>query len=212
MTIETSLPAGEIRRLPVRRARIEDDLAADYLAMAVQPGDRTLQIGGSELGAVCLRRGAHHEIVAPLGVIEGLQAVCDRRSIPTDALRGGPALRPGSDGGPIDLAIISPDSGFPALAAHWRHIAARLREGGALVLLEANRGAVARLAAALGADTAWVLEQKIGGGTAVFRKALATTREDARSSLAASPVLGRKPHDSVAGRVRGLFARRHRPA
>ena len=87
MTATLTLPAGKMRKLGTRRARIQDDVTADYLAMVVKPGDRTIQIGASDLGAVCLQRGARHEIAISCFVISIL-----RRS---SALRGpdlGPAI------------------------------------------------------------------------------------------------------------------------
>ncbi|MHA6288023.1 hypothetical protein [Maricaulis sp. CAU 1757] len=183
MTLQTLNSAGKVRKLPVRRARIEDDLVADFIAMVVKPGDRTLQIGADEIGAECLRRGARHDVIAPLSEIDGFQAVCDRRSIPTDALRGGPTPNKANDEGPLALAIISARSGFPALAGHWRHVASHLAEGGVLVLLGADTGASARLADALMSDEAWALQDRIGGDTAVFRKRKAVTATQARASL-----------------------------
>ena len=140
MTATLTLPAGKTRKLAARRARIQDDVTADYLAMVVKPGDRTMQIGASDLGAVCLQRGARHEIVAPVAAIESLQAVCERRGIPTDALRGGLAARPGAAERPIDVAIFGAETGFPAMAANWRHVSSSMRQGGVLILMGANRG------------------------------------------------------------------------
>lgn len=170
MTMTDVLPAGEVRRLPVKRARVQDDLVADFLATTVKPGQRTIQIGAGDLGAVCLKRGAHHQIVATMGAIEALQAACDRRAIPTDALSGGPAARivqgaPGIRSGDLWLR--------DWISCNGRQLASCLGSSageGVLVLLGADHGACARLADALDQDPSWQLEARIGGEAAVFRK------------------------------------------
>lgn len=193
MTATTTLPAGEMRKLNTRRDRVQDEMTADYLGLVVRPGDRTIQIGASDLGAVCLQRGARHEIVAPVAAIEALQAVCDRRSIPTDALRGGLAARADGHERPIDLAIFGPETGFPAMAANWRHVSSSMREGGVLVLLGADHGAAARLADALMMDEAWVLQDRVCGDAAIFRKAMAGDAGRTMDTLSAAGRPGRKP-------------------
>lgn len=193
MTATDTLPAGEMRKLATRRERIQDEMAADYLALVVRPGDRTVQIGASDLGAVCLQRGARHEVVAPLAAIEALQSVCDRRSIPTGALRGGPAARLDGQERPIDVAIFGADSGFPAMAGNWRHVSSSMREGGVLVLLGADHGAAARLADALMMDEAWALQERMCGDAAIFRKTRAADAGRTLDALTAAGRPGRKP-------------------
>ncbi|OLF75321.1 hypothetical protein AWH62_05735 [Maricaulis sp. W15] len=207
MTMTETLPAGEVRRLPAKRARIQDDLVADYLATVVAPGQRTIQIGGGDLGAVCLKRGAHHQVVAPMGAIEALQAACDRRAIPTDALSGGPAARPGAADEPFDLALFGAETGFPAMAANWRHVSGRLRDGGILVLLGADHGACARLADALEHDPSWVLESKIGGEAAIFRKVGDVSDTTALAGLARVSDPARRPRGVRYGLVSRLMDR-----
>ncbi|WP_291843574.1 hypothetical protein [Maricaulis sp.] len=207
MTMTETLPAGEIRRLPNKRARIQDDLVADYLTTMVQPGQRTIQIGGGDLGAVCLKRGAHHQVVATMGAIEALQAACDRRAIPTDALSGGPAVRAGGSDAPFDLAIFGAETGFPAMAANWRHVSGRLRDGGILVLLGADHGACARLADALEHDPSWVLQGKIGGEAAMFRKVGLVSDATALAGLARVGDPARRPRGIRHGLVSRLLDR-----
>ncbi|WP_323760909.1 hypothetical protein [Maricaulis sp.] len=213
MTMTHTLPAGVVRRLPVKRARIQDDLVADFLSTVVKAGQRTIQIGAGDLGAVCLKRGAHHQIVATMGAIEALQAACDRRGIPTDALSGGLAARMGPGEPGLDLAIVGSDTGFPAMAANWRHVSGRLRERGLLVLLGADHGACARLADALDQDPSWQLEARIGGEAAVFRKTGQVSDATALAGLAKVSDPSRRPHGVRFSLVRRLIDRilpRHR--
>lgn len=209
MTATMTLPAGKIHRLATRRTRVQDDVTADFLAMVVNPGDRTIQIGASELGAVCLQRGARHEIVAPVAAIEALQAVCERRGIPTAGLRGGLAAR--ADG-TIDVAIFGADIGFPAMAANWRHISSSMREGGVLILVGADRGAGARLADALAMDEAWTLQERRCGDAAVFRKARDVDNARTLRALADAGRPDRRPRgvrrSFLAGLVERVFGRR----
>jgi len=207
MTMTEALPAGHIRRLPVKRARIQDDLVADYLMTVVKAGQRTIQIGAGDLGAICLKRGAHHQIVATMGAIEALQAACDRRGIPTDALSGGLAARivPGAPA--LDLAIIGSETGFPAMAANWRHVSGHLRKNGLLVLLGADHGACARLADALGQDPSWQLEDRIGGEAAVFRKTGSVSDATALAGLAKAGDPSRRPRGVRNGLIRRLVDR-----
>ncbi|ABI67123.1 hypothetical protein Mmar10_2842 [Maricaulis maris MCS10] len=207
MTMTDVLPAGEVRRLPVKRARVQDDLVADFLATTVKPGQRTIQIGAGDLGAVCLKRGAHHQIVATMGAIEALQAACDRRAIPTDALSGGPAARIVQGAPAFDLAIFGSETGFPAMAGNWRHVSGHLREGGVLVLLGADHGACARLADALDQDPSWQLEARIGGEAAVFRKTGQVSDATALAGLAKVGDPSRRPRGIRNGLVRRLFER-----
>lgn len=207
MTMTEALPAGEVRRLTVKRARIQDDLVADYLLTTVKPGQRTIQIGAGGLGAVCLKRGAHHQIVATMGAIEALQADCDRRAIPTDALSGGPAARTSDTAAAFDLAIIGAQIGFPAMAANWRHVSGHLREGGLLVLLGADHGACARLADALEVDPSWAQETRIAGEAVVFRKVGLVSDESALAGLAGVSDPARRPRGVRYGLVSRLMDR-----
>lgn len=212
MTATLTLPAGKMRKLGTRRARIQDDVTADYLAMVVKPGDRTIQIGASDLGAVCLQRGARHEIVAPVLAIESLQAVCERRGISADALRGGLAAQTSGDNRPIDVAIFGAEIGFPAMAANWRHVSSSMRQGGVLVLVGAERGAGARLADALAMDEAWVLQERRCGDASVFRKAMPVDTARTMKTLSAAGRPGRRARGVSRFPLAGLFDRFRRPA
>lgn len=217
MTATMTLPAGKMRKLGARRTRIQDDVTADYLGMVVKPGDRTIQIGASDLGAVCLQRGARHEIVAPLGAIEALQSVCERRGIPAENLRGGLVARTQGHDRPIDVAIFGAETGFPAMAANWRHVSSSMRDGGVLILVGADRGAGARLADALAMDDAWVLQERRCGDAAVFRKAMAVDTGRMLKTLSAAGRPQRRPRGvsrlPFAGLVDRMLGRRAvRPA
>ncbi|WP_203290959.1 hypothetical protein [Maricaulis parjimensis] len=207
MTAITTQTAGRIRKIAQRRVRRQDEFTADYLALVVKPGMRTVQIGGSDLGSVCLKRGARHEIIAPIAAIEALQSDCDRRQIPTNALRGGPALRKDEDATPIDLAIIGPEVGFPVMAGNWRHVAAAMRQDGLLILVGADHGSSARLADALMMDPAWVLQERACGDAAVFRKARAVQPGRTMESLTAASRPGRRPRGVRQGPIASLINR-----
>jgi len=136
---QTAIAAGTTRRIPAKRARIEDDVVADYLALLVKPGDKTLQLGGSDLGTVFLQRGAFHEVIASLAETDILQTQCERRSVKVDRLRRQAGLMAEPDRSPLDAALIGSDLGFPAMAGNWRQIAGRMKLGGVLVLMGAGR-------------------------------------------------------------------------
>lgn len=170
MTLTDTAPAGTLRKLPTKRRPIVDDLAADFLSIAVKSGDRSLQLGRSPLGAVCLRSGAFHECVADEAGIAALQADCRTRDIDTPRLSV--SARAGESGAQqdLDLTVIGGGTGFALLAANWRDISQRLKLGGVLLLSDCSRGAVARLADALYTDPAWAFQDMIGGEIAVYRK------------------------------------------
>ncbi|WP_417488436.1 hypothetical protein [Maricaulis sp.] len=212
MMMQTAIAAGTTRRMPAKRARIEDDIVADYLAMLVKPGDKTLQIGGSELGTVFLQRGAFHQVIAPLAQIDQLQTQCERRSIKTDRLSQQPGKAPERDRSQIDAALVGSDLGFPAMAGNWRQIAGRMKLGGVLVLMGAGQGSAARLADALMSDEGWALQEMIAGDVAVFRKTSVSDDVVTRARLleAGNPrrvPRGLKP-GLVAGVMRTLFGTR----
>lgn len=207
MTATTTQTSGRIRKIAQRRLRRQDEFTADYIALVVQSGMRTVQIGASDLGSVCLQRGARHEIIAPIAAIEALQADCDRRHIPTDALRGGPALRKDDTAQPIDLTIIGPDVGFPVMAGNWRHVAAAMREDGLLVLVGADHGSSARLADALMMDPAWMLQERACGDAAVFRKVEPVQAGRTMESLTKVSRPGRRPRGVRRGPFAGLMNR-----
>lgn len=207
MTATTNQTAGRIRKIAQRRTRRQDEFTADYIALVVQPGMRTVQIGGSDLGSVCLKRGARHEIIAPIAAIEALQAECDRRQIPTDALRGGPALRKDDTAQPIDLVIIGPEVGFPVMAGNWRHVAAAMRENALLVLVGADHGSSARLADALMMDEAWTLQERACGDAAVFRKVQPVQKGRTLDTLTQASRPGRRPRGVRRGPLAGLMNR-----
>jgi hypothetical protein len=204
MAVLDFTPAGTLRKLAHKRTRPQDDLVADYMGAITKPGDRTAQLGTSEFGAVFLRRGAFHEMIASQAAIEGMQALCERRAIRSDRLRAGTGVDTEVSGG-LDAVLISTGLGFPALAGNWRGLACRLRLGGVLVLVGADHGASARLADALMADEGWALQEMIAGEAAVFRKIAvydeARTRD--RLSVVADPK--RKPAGVRGGFLAGLM-------
>tara|TARA_R110000868_G_scaffold25978_3_gene100671 strand:- start:5307 stop:5996 length:690 start_codon:yes stop_codon:yes gene_type:complete len=205
MTMQTAIAAGTMRRMPAKRARIEDDVVADYLAMLIRPGDKTLQIGGSELGTVFLQRGTFHEVIAPLADIDLLQAHCERRSVNTDRLSQQSGLKPQPDRSQLDAALISSDLGFPALAGNWRQIAGRMKLGGVLVLMGAGHGSTARLADALTADDSWALQEMVAGDVAVFRKTSLSDDAETRARLLEAGNPRRLPRGLKPGLVAGLM-------
>lgn len=209
MTMQAAINAGTMRKLSNRRASITDDLVADYLSMVVRAGDKTLQIGGSDLGTVFLQSGAFHEVIAPLAALEGFQEACERRSVRADRLQGRPSQSAATGKALLDAALIGADLGFPTMAGNWRSIATRLKPGGVLVLMGTRNGSPARLADALMADPAWTLQDMIAGDVAVFRKTGVVSDADlqARLSQAGDPrraPRGLKP-GLVAGVMRTLF-------
>jgi len=215
MMMQTAIAAGTTRKTPAKRARIEDDVIADYLAMLIKPGDQTLQIGGSELGTVFLQRGAFHQVIAPLAAIDQLQIQCERRSVKTDRLSQQPGKASERDRSQLDAALVGSDLGFPAMAGNWRQIAGRMKLGGVLVLMGAGHGSAARLADALTSDDGWALQEMIGGDVAVFRKTRVSDDAETRARLleAGNPhrvPRGLKP-GLVAGLMRTLFGWRANP-
>ncbi len=212
MTMQTAILSGTTRKLATKRARIEDDLVADYLTAAVKPGDRTLQIGGSDLGTVFLQRGAFHEVIAPISAIDALQTHCERRDVKFDRLRGQLTAGSGPEYCQLDMAMIGPDLGFPSMAGNWRQIASRLKIGGVLVLMGTGHGSPARLADALMADEGWSLQDMIAGDVAVFRKTGVYDEAETQVRLSAAGDPRRAPrglkHGLIAGAMRTLFGKR----
>ncbi len=206
MTMETAMTSGTTRKLATKRARIEDDLVADYLTAALKPGDRTLQIGASDLGTVFLQRGAFHEVIAPIAAIDALQTQCERRNIKFDRLRSQSNAASNSQ---LDAALIGTDLGFPTMAGNWRLIASRLKLGGVLILMGTGRGSPARLADALISDEGWSLQEMIAGDVAVFRKTSVYDEAETRTRLSAAGDPRRAPRGLkpglIAGAMRTLF-------
>lgn len=216
MTMHTAIAPGTMRKLATRRARIEDDLIADYLMALVKPGDKTLQIGGTDLGTVFLQRGAFHEVIASVAAVDALQAHCERRAVKSDRLRGQQSGTTAErDRSGLDAALIGPDLGFPSMAGNWRQIASRLKLGGVLVLMGTSHGSPARLADALMADAGWSLQEMIAGDVAVFRKTAAFDESETRERLQEASDPRRAPRGLkpglVAGVMRTLFGWRASP-
>ncbi len=205
MMMQTAIAAGTTRRIPAKRARIEDDVVADYLALLVKPGDKTLQLGGSDLGTVFLQRGAFHEVIASLAETDILQTQCERRSVKVDRLRRQAGLMAEPDRSPLDVALIGSDLGFPAMAGNWRQIASRLKLGGVLVLMGTAKGSAARLADALGADEGWTLQEMIAGDVAVFRKTKVFDAAETRARLSEAGNPRRAPRGLKMGLVASMI-------
>ncbi len=205
MTMETVITSGTMRKLAVKRARVEDDLVADYLAAVVKPGDRTLQIGSSDLGTAFLQRGAFHEVIAPTAAIDALQALCERRGVKSDRLRGQSSAGSDRERAHLDAALIGPDLGFPSMAGNWRQIASRLKLGGVLVLMGTGHGSPARLADALMSDEGWSLQEMIAGDVAVFRKAGTYDAAETRVRLSEVGDPGRAPRGLKPGLLAGVM-------
>ncbi|MBR9824612.1 MAG: hypothetical protein GYB36_02270 [Alphaproteobacteria bacterium] len=210
MTMIDAAPSGTLRKLESKRARPQDDLLADYIKVLVRPGDRTLQLGRSQFGSVCLARGAFHEILAAASDVQALERDCARRSVSIERL-----CRDADDSARrLDLAILGRALGFSGLGGQWRRIASRLKVGGVLVLVGADRGAMTRLADALFMDPDWAFEDMIGGDAAVFRKIRAgecLTEIPAEDNAADTGQQGktrlRASSGFVSGLIRTLFRR-----
>ena len=205
MTMQTAITSGTMRRLATKRARIEDDLVADYLTAVVKPGDRTLQIGGSDLGTVFLQRGAFHEVIAPIAALDALQSQCERRSVNFDRLRGQSSAATNPERSQLDAALIGPDLGFPSMAGNWRLIASRLKLGGVLVLIGTGHGSPARLADALMSDQGWSLQEMIAGDVAVFRKTGTYDAAETQVRLSAAGDPRRAPRGLKPGLIAGVM-------
>lgn len=157
---------------PVLKPRSRAGRLAACLARLAEPGDKTLQTGGGFLGGVFLMRGAFHEILAPLAEIEAFQADCQAHGLRLDRLKAWTGGAPAEARAALDAALIGPAEAYPAMAAHVRHAAVRLKTGGSLILAEPDTGAAARLADALVADPGWRLDS-LPAGAAIFRKTAA---------------------------------------
>ncbi|MGK0267148.1 MAG: hypothetical protein ACI82N_001401 [Maricaulis sp.] len=205
MTMQTAITSGTMRKLATKRARIEDDLVADYLTAVVKPGDRTLQIGGSDLGTAFLQRGAFHEVIASTSAIDALQDHCERRGVKFDRLRGRSASGARTERSQLDSALIGPDLGFPSMAGNWRLIASRLKLGGVLILMGTGHGSPARLADALMSDEGWSLQEMIAGDVAVFRKIAAYDEAETQARLSRAGDPRRAPRGLKPGLVAGVM-------
>ena len=204
---------GTIRKIAEKYSSAQGDLVADYIATVVKPGDKTLQLGRSEFGAVFLQKLAYHEIIGPMADIDALETRCERRAIGTDRLRRGNCAQ--STYG-LDMAIIGTDLGFPLMAGNWRRIADRLKLGGVLILQDASAAAGARMADALMEDHGWALQEMIAGDVAVFRKTAPYCAQRTQQILGSASQPRRKPRgvrqSLVAGVLRTIFGPRMSPA
>jgi|GEM_PF-1461859 len=215
MTLTDTAPAGTLRKLAQKRARLQDDLVADYLATVVKPGDRTLQLGKSQFGVPCLGNGAFHQVLASDAAVDSLRKQCAERGISTDRLQT--RADEISSRQALDLVLIGKGLGFADMAGNWRDLAARLKVGGVLVINGVDRGAAARLADALFTDKDWAFEDMIGGEAAIYRKIRVSEtavevpeRASLKSQPAATPK--RRPGGLMAGVLRTLFASAGRPS
>ncbi|MCW5724257.1 MAG: hypothetical protein KIS81_04800 [Maricaulaceae bacterium] len=165
-------PKARKRRGPVREA------LADFMASAVRPGDKTLQIGACDAAAAdFLNCGAFHMVVGPASAAEAVEAECAARGINPSRLRVFPNARASEIAGQVDAVYLAPVAGFAALAANWRHAAARLKTAGVLVVEGIDRPDGARLYDSLRQDAGWRLDETISGAVAVFRKTAAFSDE-----------------------------------
>lgn len=193
---------------PALKPRSRAGRLAACLAALAEPGDKTLQTGGGFLGGVFLMRGAFHEILAPLADIEAFQADCAAHGLRLDRLKAWIGGAPAEARSALDVALIGADDAYPAMAAHARHAAVRLKTGGPLVLAEPDRGAAARLADALVADPGWRLES-VPAGAAIFRKTAAFEPNMTGAAMARMADPRRRPrglrHDLVSRLRRAVF-------
>lgn len=205
MSLTETAPAGTLRKLARKRARMQDDLVADYVSTVIRPGDRSLQLGRSQFGATCLARGAFHEVIASDAAMDALKRECQNREVSLDRLtcqREGDSQR-----AQLDLVIIGKATGFSALASNWKTLAERLKIGGVLVINGVDRGAVARLADALFTDADWVFQDMIGGEAAVYRRIRRTQVSPQHLDIAEKNGVARERRSGglMAGVIRTLF-------
>ena len=207
MAISEATPVETLKKLAFKRRNIQDDMVADYLAMVIKPGDKTLQLGSSEFGSVFLQRGAFHQLVGNNKAVSTLQDMCQRRAIREDRLQITSKLSKNDKQTGLDAVLLGSGLGFSALASSWPLLADRLKTGGVLVLTGASQGGSARLSEALLADKGWALQEMIGSNVSVFRKTvnfIAETDSKAAKKDYSTPAKRSQP-DMLAGVFRTLF-------
>ena len=174
---ESCLPDAEARRLTGGGATcygIGEDVLR-FLADTVSPGWRTLETGAGCSTLVLALRGAHHMAITPSATeIQAIRDYAAEAGIPLDhvtfAAQPSERCLPHLEAADLDLVLLDGKHAFPWPMVDWFFTADRLKEGGWLLLDDAQMRSVAVLADFLNADPAWQQEQDFSGKTLAFRK------------------------------------------
>ena len=149
--------------------------ALAWLEENVQQGMSTLETGAGASTMVFAARGARHHVVTPDAEEERrIRAACEERGIDTSGVtfhigRSHEVL-PELEAPDLDLVLVDGAHGFPYPILDWWYLAARLNEGGRMLLDDAYLPGIAAIVDYARASDAWKLEAPVSFRTACVRK------------------------------------------
>jgi hypothetical protein len=150
------------------------DEVLQFIDGVIDEESTTLETGEGVSTILFAIKHARHTCVSPnQGAIDNIVRFCVEHGIATDRLSF--EVKPSEDAlpflasNPLDLVLIDGGHGFPTPFVDWRYTAARLREGGLLILDDTQLWTVRTLRDFLASETEWRLEEDFARAS-VFRK------------------------------------------
>lgn len=179
----------------------------EFIAAAVQAGEKTLETGAGCSTLVFALRGARHIAVTPSGSeIKRISEYAVQEGVPLDqvqfAQESSHEFLPRCQVEGLDLVLLDGKHAFPWPMVDWFFTADRLRKGGLMIIDDAGMRSVAILAEFMRGDPGWDLVRDFGGKTLVFRK----TRDSALDVAWHMQPFNIRPTDSSGSRP-SLFRR-----
>jgi predicted O-methyltransferase YrrM len=146
-----------------------------FLADAVHESSRTLETGaGCSTLVFAIRKAEHIAVTPSQSEITLISQYASQHGIPLDTVRfvreSSDRFLPRCEATGFDLVLLDGKHAFPWPIVDWFYTAERLRQGGVMVIDDAQMRSVAILAEFMRVDPGWQLMQDFGGRTLAFRK------------------------------------------
>ena len=146
-----------------------------FIAETVDDGSRTLETGaGSSTLVFALRRSEHIAVTPSQSEIALIGEYASQHDIPLDKVRfvgeSSDRFLPRCEATGFDLVLLDGKHAFPWPIVDWFFTADRLRQGGVMIIDDAQMRSVAVLAEFMKVDPGWQLMRDFSGKTMAFRK------------------------------------------
>ena len=153
-----------------------------FIAQNVNEGSKTLETGAGCSTLVFAFLGTDHTAVTPShSEIELISDYATENEIPMDAVRfiqeSSDQYLPSCKEGGFDLVLLDGKHAFPWPIIDWFFTADKLKEGGLMIIDDAEMRSVSILVDFMRSDTGWQLIESFSGKTIVFKKMRASIHD-----------------------------------
>jgi Methyltransferase domain len=178
-----------------------------FIADNIQKGTKTLETGAGCSTLVFAFCGADHTAVTPsLSEINLITKYAVAHGISMDKVKfiqeSSDYFLPRCKEGEFDLILLDGKHAFPWPIVDWFYTADKLKQGGLMIIDDAEMRSVSILVDFMKVDTGWLLVADFSGKTIVFRKRRTSIHDVAWHM---QPYTVSRPFSKIKNRIKNLF-------